>query len=464
MSAGTLTLTNNSAAVVGNGTAFTTEVAAGDFIVVIVGGVPYTLPIKSVESGTALTLVSNFTGPTQSGAAWSAVPRVALNMVTAALVTQSAEALRGLNYDKQNWQQFFTADGDVTMTLPDTSQTTGPSAKKLINSVSNKADKTDLNKKADKTALDDYAKKGANSDITSLSGLTTPLSTTQGGTGGNSPESARQSLSAMTNRKLTDGSGGSWYASFTSRLDFAMFSWGDTINIGPWDAPAKYSTVNFFPSTADNIGTALASSWGSDNEYYLNSKRSDKTSYEQWKGWSRLWHSRNTTVDSNGFIKRSSPVVKVFSDGQYETNEESEGCVVARLSAGEYLISGCTGLNADAAWGGVDGGFEIPVDRNKQPRIWLDYTVNADGTVLIKTYHRVHASSPSFARNRIGNTDEHGVFTETVTDGEPVDIPTDAFVSVRVQMPSDSIWNRSNDDAMTAMKKTELELEQIQKE
>ncbi|ECS3904684.1 tail fiber domain-containing protein [Salmonella enterica] len=141
MSAGTLTLTNNSAAVAGSGTAFTTEVAAGDFIVVTVGGVPYTLPVKSVESGTALTLVSNFTGPTQSGAAWSAVPRVALNMVTAALVAQSAEALRGLNYDKQNWQQFFTADGDVTITLPDTSQTTGPSAKKLINSVVNKADK-----------------------------------------------------------------------------------------------------------------------------------------------------------------------------------------------------------------------------------------------------------------------------------------------------------------------------------
>ncbi|ELT9553060.1 tail fiber domain-containing protein, partial [Citrobacter freundii] len=127
----------------GSGTEFTTEVAAGDFIVVTVGGVPYTLPVKSVESGTALTLVSNFTGPTQSGAAWSAVPRVALNMVTAALVAQSAEALRGLNYDKQNWQQFFTADGDVTITLPDTSQTTGPSAKKLINSVADKADSTD---------------------------------------------------------------------------------------------------------------------------------------------------------------------------------------------------------------------------------------------------------------------------------------------------------------------------------
>ncbi|MFI7979713.1 phage tail protein, partial [Citrobacter freundii] len=83
-------------------------------------------PVKSVESGTALTLVSNYTGPTQSGAAWSAVPRVALNMVTAALVAQSAEALRGLNYDKQNWQSIFSGSGDATVKLPDGSSFTGP--------------------------------------------------------------------------------------------------------------------------------------------------------------------------------------------------------------------------------------------------------------------------------------------------------------------------------------------------
>ena len=135
MSAGTLTLTNNSAAVAGSGTAFTTEVAAGDFIVVTVGGIPYTLPVKSVESGTGLTLVSNFTGPTQSGAAWSAVPRVALNMVTAALVAQSAEALRGLNYDKQNWQQVYSAAGSITVKLPDGTTFTGPSWKYLSDNV-----------------------------------------------------------------------------------------------------------------------------------------------------------------------------------------------------------------------------------------------------------------------------------------------------------------------------------------
>ncbi|WFV19552.1 tail fiber domain-containing protein [Citrobacter braakii] len=139
MSAGTLTLTNNSAAVSGSGTVFTTELAAGDFIVVTVGGIPYTLPVKTVNSNASLTLVSNFTGPTQSGAAWSAVPRVALNMVTAALVTQSAEALRGLNYDKQNWQLVYSATGTITVKLPDGTSFTGPSWKYLAENVVSKS-------------------------------------------------------------------------------------------------------------------------------------------------------------------------------------------------------------------------------------------------------------------------------------------------------------------------------------
>ncbi|KJL70416.1 hypothetical protein SS24_25445, partial [Enterobacter hormaechei subsp. steigerwaltii] len=98
-------------------------------------------------------------------------------------------------------------------------------------------------------------------------------------------------------------------------------------------------------------------------------------------------------------MKRSSPVVKVFSDGAYRTNDESEGCSVTRLATGLYLIEGCQGLNSDAAWGGIDGGFDIPADRNKQPLIWLDYEVSADGSVLVKTYHRTHPDAPAFARN-----------------------------------------------------------------
>ncbi|HCM9690506.1 TPA: tail fiber domain-containing protein [Enterobacter asburiae] len=139
MSAGTITLTNGSAIVGGSETSFATELAAGDFIVSTVGSVSYTLPVKSVESNAQLTLVSNFTGPTQSGAAWSAVPRVALSMVTAALVAQSAEALRGLNYDKQNWQQVYSAAGNITVKLPDGTTFTGPSWKYLSDNMATKS-------------------------------------------------------------------------------------------------------------------------------------------------------------------------------------------------------------------------------------------------------------------------------------------------------------------------------------
>lgn len=139
MSAGTITITNGSAIVGGVDTTFSTELAPGDFIVTTVGGVPYTLPIMTVDSDTQLTLVSNFTGPTQAGAAWSAVPRVALNLVTAALVAQSAEALRGLNYDKQNWQQIFSSDVTATVKLPDGSSFTGPSWKYMSENMATKS-------------------------------------------------------------------------------------------------------------------------------------------------------------------------------------------------------------------------------------------------------------------------------------------------------------------------------------
>lgn len=144
-----------------------------------------------------------------------------------------------------------------------------------------------------------------------------------------------------------------------------------------------------------------------------------------WKTSRTIYDTVNTTVDTNGFIKTASPIVKVFKDGRFETNEQSEGAKVERISTGVYKVSGVLGLNSEALWGGVNGGFEIPVDVNKQPRIWLDYEVEHDGSIVVKTYHRTHDSSPSFASNKI----------EGFSNGDPIDIPSDAFVSIRVNMP-----------------------------
>ncbi|HGN0351213.1 TPA: hypothetical protein ACKRI1_000303 [Proteus mirabilis] len=143
------------------------------------------------------------------------------------------------------------------------------------------------------------------------------------------------------------------------------------------------------------------------------------------------WSSKNTTVDSNGFIKRASPVIDINPDGTFTTNDESEGAKVTRVAQGEYLIEGVLGFNSDAGWGGVDGGIEIPLDVNKQPLIWVDSKVMEDGSILVRTYHRTHPNAPKFARNEI----------DGYKDGDPIDIPDGRFISVRVQMPEQSIYN-----------------------
>lgn len=60
--AGTVAVTNGSAAVVGTGTSFTSLVPG---ITVVVAGVKY--KVRSIESNTAMTLTSNYTGTTASG-------------------------------------------------------------------------------------------------------------------------------------------------------------------------------------------------------------------------------------------------------------------------------------------------------------------------------------------------------------------------------------------------------------
>lgn len=147
--------------------------------------------------------------------------------------------------------------------------------------------------------------------------------------------------------------------------------------------------------------------------------------------WLAVWGDANTTVDSNGFIKRASPIIDINPDGTFTTNDESEGATVTRVAQGEYLIEGVLGFNSDAGWGGVDGGIEIPLDVNKQPLIWVDSEINKDGSILVKTYHRTHPNAPEFANNKI----------DGYNDGDPIDIPDGRFISVRVQMPEQSIYN-----------------------
>lgn len=208
---------------------------------------------------------------------------------------------------------------------------------------------------------------------------------------------------------------------------------GDTTNCVYYQTNDSNSTLarNYPEPTAGTL-FVTRSAWGGQQMYitrknvmYLRATSGVWNGSGPWNPWSKVYTAANTTVDTNGFIKTASPIVKVFGDGNSELNYESEGAKTTRVSEGVYLIEGVLGLNSDPAWGGTDGGFEIPTDRNKQPRLWIDYEVQKNGSILLSTFHRVHHNSPKFAQNTI----------DGYTDGDPIDIPEDSFISVRVEMP-----------------------------
>ncbi|MEL5345875.1 tail fiber domain-containing protein [Serratia nevei] len=250
MPAGTLTLTNNSAVVKGTGTAFNTELKAGDFIVSVVGGVTYTLPIKTVDSATQATLIKAYDGPTQAGAAWYAVPRDAMNTITAQLAAETAKALRGLNLDKANWQQVFSGTGNIMVTLPDGSTYTGPAWNSFT------------------SGLDNKAAKGVNNDITQLKALSTAITVEQGGTGAKDAADARKGLGLGNSSTRNVGSvAGTVAAGDDTRLGTVNNKSGGTISsytkiIGGVESNVSAAPNSFWTTGFTAINTNISGSVG----------------------------------------------------------------------------------------------------------------------------------------------------------------------------------------------------------
>lgn len=411
---GTIAINGNTATGSGtNWTAPASQVRAGQTIIVMSNPVQL-FQISSVNSATSMT-VTPAASPALSGQKYGILVSDIIS------VDGLAQAMSQLinEYDENigAWETFASTSANqlVTVTINGTSLSI--------------------------PAIGGLARKGANSDITELKGLSTALSIDQGGTGAKTKEAARTNLglgsSATRDAYSTSGSmlavgdfgvgsdgmnrihqdarvGAGFYRSLMS-----LGGIGDNVSLieVPYDANTMYQLI---------IPTILAT----NPKLYLRTLCSTATYNGQIV---EFYSTGNTTKASDGTLKVASPVVKIFSDGSFHLNDESAGCTVTRINTGAYLIEGCMGINADAAWGGIDGGFDIPTDRNKQPLIWLDYEVNADGSILVRTYHRTYPTAPVFARNE----------RDGIEEGEPVDIPADQFVSVRVEMPADSVYSRS---------------------
>lgn len=417
MSAGTIALTNNSATVTGTGTSFTTELKPGDFVYVTVGSAPYTLVASSVTSDTQLTLAVAFDGPTTSGLAWNAVPASLQVAITQKILNDFALVARGRILDFQNWQKIYSSDQSVTVTRPDRTTFTGPSWGYMATQYQNTLTKSDnLSSLTDKAV--------ARSNLGWVDGA---LPVSLGGTGKKNIADAKSAMETSFIRNTQN------WNNMESIINGILPNGGtaslrdNTANVTIY----QYSTA-FIARNSDTYsvvdvnhsdGNVLVAAWASGKSPNGNS----------------LWGSKNTTVDSNGFIKRASPIARVFSGdetptdyllsgfvraGQCMANEEAEGVYAKRISEGVYELSGCLGLSQDG-WT-----VEIPQDANGYRQLYVQSEFS-DSRLIIRTYHRVNSDAPKFIQNVIDGKE----------DGDAIDIPAGRWIDLRLTMPEDSAYN-----------------------
>lgn len=417
MPAGTIALTNNSATVTGAGTSFTTELKVGDFIGVVVGSAPYTAMVGAIASDNSLSLTVPFNGPTSSGLAWYAVPASLKIAITQQVLNDMGTVARGMILEKANWQKIFSSDQSVTVTMPDRTTFTGPSWGYMASQYQNTLTKSDnLSSLTDKAA--------ARSNLGWVDGA---LPVSLGGTGKKNIADAKSAMETSFIRNTQ-----SW-SNMESIINGILPNGGtaslrdNTANVTIY----QYSTA-FIARNADTYaivdvnhsdGNVLVAAWASGKSPNGNS----------------LWGSKNTTVDSNGFIKRASPIVRVFSGdetptdyllsgfvraGQCMANEEAEGVYAKRISEGVYELSGCLGLSQDG-WT-----VEIPQDANGYRQVYVQSEF-ADNKLIIRTYHRVNSDAPKFLQNVIDGKE----------DGDAIDIPAGRWIDLRLTMPEDSAYN-----------------------
>lgn len=94
-----------------------------------------------------------------------------------------------------------------------------------------------------------------------------------------------------------------------------------------------------------------------------------------------LYTTRNTTRDSNGFLKAASPIVRVFAD-KIECNDDAQEQNIEYIKngVGDYLIKNSSGLSNDGWY------IETPKDANGNVLVAVVYKQLENGDISIKTY------------------------------------------------------------------------------
>lgn len=149
--------------------------------------------------------------------------------------------------------------------------------------------------------------------------------------------------------------------------------------------------------------------------------------------WAEFYHTGNTTRGSGGALSAASPIVRITEvahstradllEQRFEpagkwgaANDEARGVTVERLETGVYRVQGSLGL-AREGWRlqdpcSPDGGRTLGL---------TECLLQEDGTLQVRLFRQRWV------------LDEQGEMR--LTKGEPLDVPPDSWIDVRLHMP-----------------------------
>jgi len=415
---GTIAVSGNT--LTGTGTNFT---AAGSLIrvgctVLAMTSPPQAFQITGITSGTVMTVSPAASPVLAAGTKYSILLSDSLSVD--GLAQDIAETFGMYQRNISGFADVMNGTGDVTITVGGQAVTV-PGQKSL-------------------------AKKGANSDITSLTGLKTALSIAQGGTG------ATTAAQLRTNAGLKEGAVRDVGTAKTNVIEVGAFGLGTSPNNADSLGPTSPLDANDIVRTgfykgmggssvnyAASFGTLLhmTRDGGVDGTGFVSQMQTDQLGMyfryritNSWTPWRSVYHTGNTTKSSDGTLKSASPIARIacpdegtrpdIDDDGFEwcgygvANDKARGIEIIRDGVGVYRLIGAKSL-ASSGWRLLpprdpDGSGDLGVVKAEQ----------RDNEIIVSLF-------------RLKMVLENGEIV--VQAGEPIDVPVNSWIDVRLDMP-----------------------------